>query len=325
MQKYENILITGANSFLGTNVAIELSSRAVKMRAIVRHTNAVLDTIEGLQIIRGNVANYDDLLQAATGCDCIVHIAAITDQSIPRYATYRDFNVGVLENVIRVARQTGIKRVIFVSSANAIGNGTPEHPADETCPVRPPFSTMLYGRSKVEAEATLRCASDLDYTILNPTFMLGAHDTKPSSGQIILMGYGRRVIIATPGGKNVVSVRAAAIALCNAIDDARVGENYLLAGVDISLRDFFRKLNKRAIIIVIPSWILFALGYVGDMLRFFGIHTQLSSSNLRVVCTKEYYTGAKAQKELNMPLTSVDECMEQAVEWFIEQGRIKRR
>lgn len=323
MQKYKNILITGANSFLGTNVALELAARGIKARAIVRHSNAVLDSIAGLELVFGRVDNPTDLLQAAQGCDCIVHIAAITDQSLPRYEMYRKFNVTALENVISTARAANISRVVFVSSANTIGNGTPSAPADETFKPQPPYSKMLYGRSKVEAEAVLRRADDLNWTILNPTFMLGAYDSKPSSGAIIMMGYARRVIFATPGGKNIVSVEAAARALCNAIECGRRGENYLLSGVNISIRDFFRTLNPTATIIVVPNFLLIAAGYLGDLMRLCGIHTQLSSNNMRVVCTMEYYSSAKAEAELGLQKTSIPDAIAKAVKWFDSQGMLK--
>ncbi|MEG2605733.1 MAG: NAD(P)H-binding protein [Mucinivorans sp.] len=317
MQKYKNILITGANSFLGTNVVLELASRQIATRAIVRHTNPTIEGVETLDIYKGDLSSLAELTQAAMGCDCIVHIASITSQSLPRYKLYRDFNVGMMENVIAAARATGIKRIIYVSSANTIGNGTgPDDPADETREATPPFSRMFYGRSKVEAEAVLRRATDLDYTIVNPTFMLGAYDNKPSSGALIMMGYARRFVFVPVGGKNIVSVHAAASALCNAIEVGRRGENYLLSGESITIRDFMRLVNPHAHIIIMPRLLLIAAGYVGDVLRFFGLHTALCANNMRVICQREYYSGSKAARELGLARTSISEAIDQAVCWF---------
>lgn len=323
MQKYKNILITGANSFLGTNVALELARRGIRARAIVRHSNQTLDAIETLDIVRGNVSVATDLSAAAAGCDCIVHIAAITSQSLPRYETYRAFNVGAIENVVAAARVNDIKRIIFVSSANTISNGTREHPGQEDRPSRPPFSTMLYGRSKIEAEAVLRAADDLDWTIVNPCFMLGAHDSKPSSGQIIMMCYGKRLVFAPQGGKNIVSVEAAARALCNAIECGRRGENYLLAGENISTADFFRLVNPRVRIIVVPRFLLMVAGYVGDFFRLLGVHTAVSSDNMRVISELEYYSGAKAERELGLEKTSIEASARAAIDWFIAHKMLR--
>lgn len=319
MQRYKKIVITGANSFLGTNVTLALCAQGVSVRAIVRHSNQTLDSAP-IEIVNGTPVDFADLSRAAAGCDCIVHIAAITDQSLLHYDQYRDFNVGAVKNVIAVARAQGIKRIVFVSSANAIGNGTPQNPANETTPITPPYLNQLYGRSKVEAEAVLKAATDLEAVIVNPTFMLGPYDSKPSSGEMILMGYRKRVIFATPGGKNIVDVRAVANAICSAIENGRSGENYLLSGADMSVKDFYKFLTKltrtKSLIIVVPRMLLVSAGYFGDLLRACGVPTRISSVNMKVLCEKEYYNAAKATSELGLVPTDIELCVNEAIDWF---------
>ena len=326
-QKYKNILVTGANSLLGTNLLAVYAAQGVRVRALVRRSNADLDrwAAEGLlELCMGNVSDPADLRRAMAGCDAVVHIAAITDQALPRYAMYRDFNVGGLQKVVEAMRAVGVGRLVFVSSANTVGNGTLRAPANESCPPAAPFSTMYYGRSKVEAERYLASVGDIDWTVVCPTFMLGAYDSKPSSGQLIVMGYGKRVVFSTPGGKNFVSVSAAAEALACSVERGRRGERYLLGGVNMSLRDFFKLLNPRATVVVVPSFLLVAAGAVGNVLRWLGVHTPLSVDNLRVVCTKEYYTAEKARQELGLRDTEVRACIDEAVGWFRERGMLKK-
>lgn len=326
-QSYKKIAITGANSFLGTNVVRELASRGIESRAIIRRSNPTIDSIESCIKIKGNVLDFNDLSSVVRGCDCIIHIAAITDQSLLHYEDYRSFNVRAVENVIAAAREQGIKRVIFVSSANAIGNGTPDHPGEESTPVNGAYRDQLYGMSKMEAEQVLRQATDIKSVVVNPCFMLGAYDSKPSSGEIIMMGYGKRVIFATPGGKNFVDVQAAATAIVNAIEHGRAGENYLLAGQDMSIADFMRLLarttQRKSLVIVLPRFCLYIAGFFGDLLRSMGVRTQISSPNMGVICTKEYYSGAKAAKELGLPPTDVASTIRKAVDWFHQNGMLK--
>lgn len=325
-QKYEIILITGANSLLGTNVVRTFVARGQRVRVLVRHSNAELDRLAaegGLELMRGNVAQADDLAQALVGCGAVVHIAAITDQSLPRYALYRAFNVEGLETLVGAMRAGGVERLVYVSSANTVGNGTAEQFADERSPAAPPFSTMYYGRSKVEAEAFLATATDLDWTVVNPTFMLGAFDSKPSSGKLIMMGYGKRLIFSTPGGKNFVSVEAVAGAVATAVERGRRGERYLLGGVNRSFREFFGVLNPKAFVVVVPAFVLLVGGVLGSVLRWLGARTQLSVDNIRVVCTREYYTCNKAKEELGLEETDLKESIEGAVGWFRGNGMLK--
>lgn len=325
-QRYKKIAITGANSFLGTNVVRELDRRQIDTRAIVRKSNDTINQAQHCTVIKGNVLDFNDLSSVAQGCDCIIHIAAITDQSLLRYEDYAAFNVRAIENVIAVARAEGIRRVVLVSSSNAVGNGTPDKLGDETTPVNGAFVKQFYGRSKVEAERVLREATDIEGIIINPCFMLGEFDSKPSSGEIIRRGYGKSVVFAPPGGKNFLDVAAAAVALVNAAQIGRAGQNYLLAGQNLSIADFMRLLarltGKRSLILVVPRFALKIAGYFGDLLRLIGVQTQISSTNMQIICTKEYYSGAKAAKELGLAPTDLEQTIMRSVAWFKSQKMI---
>ncbi len=326
-QRYKKILITGANSFLGSNVVMALCARGVEVRAIVRRSNEVLDKTSGCEVILGNLMEPDALRQAAKGCDAIVHIAAITDQSLLKYSDYRDFNVGALEGVITAARSEGIERVVFVSSSNTVGSGSASHPGNETTPLNALQLKQLYGRSKIEAEEVLFTQKDIQSVVVNPCFMIGPYDNKPSSGVLIMMGYNKSLVFTTPGGKNIVDVRCAAEAICNAVEVGRSGQKYILGGENMKLKDFFRLLakieGKKKSIITVPGWLLIAVGYVGDLIRGLGIRSQISSVNMRTIIRSEFYSAQKAESELGLKKTSVENCTRDAIEWFKSQGMVK--
>ncbi len=321
LQKYKKILITGANGFLGTNVVREFASRGISTRVVVRRSNATLDSCESCEVVFGSVMNFEDMSRAAAGCDAIVHICAITDQSLLHYSQYRDFNVGSLEVSVAAARSAGISRVVFVSSANTIGNGASEsQPGDENTALKGFYARQFYGRSKVEAEAFFFAQTDIEGVVVNPCFMLGAYDKGPSSGELIIRGYGKRVVVASRGGKNVVDVEYAAAAVCNAVEVGRSGERYLLAGENISFTDFYKLVGEidgvKKTYIGFPQWVLLIGGYMGDMLRWFGVRTRLSSLNVKAICMKEFYSGAKAQRELSLQPTNISAAIQKAVDWF---------
>lgn len=321
----KKILVTGANSLLGTNIVLELLARAqYEVRVIVRHTNAVLEDPR-VELVRANVADVGELEKAASGCDAVVHVAAVTAQDLLHVEDYR-FNWECVEKIVEVARRVSIERIILVSSANTIGNGTASEPSEEDTPLESPYADSLYAQSKIRAEQALLRGFE-NSVIINPTFMIGAWDAKPSSGQIIMMGYGRRVIFAPSGGKNFVSVGAVAGAVCQALERGRPGQRYLAAGVNLSTRDFFRRLcaltRKRSLIVTVPSFLLIGAGYVGDALRWLGVHTSVSSVNMKILCQMEYYSNIKAHGELKMKDTDIDESILQAVEWFKENKMLK--
>src|SRR5690606_6518134 len=152
-------------------------------------------------------------------------------------------NVAGTGNVVQAAIKHGIKKLVYVSTANTFGYGTLEKLGDETIPMKAPFRSAWYAKSKQEGERLALAAKDrIEVTVVNPTFMIGAWDGKPSSGAIIRMGYNKRFIFHPPGGKNFVNVEEAALGVVRALEQGKNGEAYLLAGENLSYRDFFRKL-----------------------------------------------------------------------------------
>ncbi len=326
MQRYKKILITGANGLLGTNTVKHLESCGIEVRAIVRNSNAVLQSATNCEIVYGDVMNIEDMTRAATGCDAIIHICSITDQSLLRYEHYRLFNVGALQIAIEAARRCKIARMVYVSSINTIGSGSVEAPGSESTPQNRIYQKQYYARSKAEAEKVLLEADDIDSVIVNPGFMIGPYDSKPSSGEIILLGYNKRVVVVSTGGKNFVDVRVVAQGLCNALQYGVKGKRYILGGVNLSIKEFYRMLGevdgKKKVIVAFPCYLLIALGYCGNALRRLGVRTSISSLNMRAICIKEHYCSKKAESDLGLKETNLQDSIVSAVEWFKSEGMI---
>lgn len=91
-------------------------------------------------------------------------------------------------------------------------------PGDEKHRIRFPFTKSPYAVSKVEAVKRLtKYIDSIEIIIVCPTFMLGAYDSRPSSGRIILFGYGKRMLFYPPGGKNFVHVSDVAHGIVKAL------------------------------------------------------------------------------------------------------------
>jgi len=164
---------------------------------------------------------------------------------------------------------------------------------------------------------------DRHIIIINPTFMLGPYDTKPSSGKLLLMGYKRKLMLLPGGGKNFVDVRNVAVATCHALTRGRNGERYLASGIDLSFKKYYTSQKEVGHydqkIMVLPDFIWLLIGKAGDMLRMLGIKTDLGSINLRQLLLQEYYSNQKAKNELNLPDTELKVTIKEAINWFIHQ------
>ncbi len=311
------VLLLGATGLLGRNVLNVLLERDIPVRALVRHPlNA-----DGVEQVMGNLLEESELLRAAEGCRAIVNCAGATDMSLPKIEDFRPMNRDLPALLCQVARRCNIPVLIHVSTANTIASGTREHPATEQDPIGPPYDRSPYALSKLEGERLLLAfASEQDKTrvvILNPGFMVGAYDSKPSSGQLLLAGWRKPLMAGTRGGKSFLHVRDAATAIVNALEK---GEGrYLLTGTYLSLRDFYalqaRLLGYRQFFITIPKPLAKMSGWLGDLLKGMGIKVIFYSHNVNQLLVEEWYSGERAKRDLNYPETSIEEAITDFFKW----------
>jgi len=324
------ILVTGANGLLGHHVLIQLQKANHDIRIILRGNREIHFDTTHIETVGGNFTDYESLKIAADGCDAIIHIAAVTSTNLLHYQDYSSINLEGSATLIRVADALKINRLVFVSTANTIGYGNKEQPADETTAIEYPFTNSFYARSKVEAEKLFVEASkkpERHVIIINPTFMLGSFDTKPSSGKLMLMGYKKRMMFVPRGGKNFVAVTDVATAICNALTIGKNGERYLASGVNLSFKEFYEIQSRvgeyKQKIIVLPDILLKIAGKLGDAVRIFGLKTELCSMNLNQLIVREYYDNQKAKNELGLTSKSLEQAIGEALDWFKMKGKIK--
>jgi UDP-glucose 4-epimerase len=147
------ILITGGAGFLGAALANRLVSPAAG------HTVLVLDDLSAgdsrrldpqVLFTRGDVKDIPRLWTMLQGVDCVYHLAARVrvPESIYYPGDYNDCNVGGTVALMEAVRDTGVKRVVFASSAALYGEQTTQ-PISES---QPPNPNSPYGVSKLAAE-----------------------------------------------------------------------------------------------------------------------------------------------------------------------------
>jgi len=323
------VLVTGANGFLAANVVRELIAQKHDVRGMVRK-NADLRSLEGVYFehFHGNITNESDADKAVEGCDVVIHIAADTSQRYDTAEPLRKVNVEATRLFIEASKKHQVKRFIFISTGNTIDFGPRENPGHEGKALGKLFEKSGYALSKLEAEKLIVDEvknNGFNAIILNPTFMIGPHDAKPSSGRIFQMMYPHKVVFIPKGGKNFTPVKDAAVAICNAIELGTPGERYLLAGENLTYPEFLKivRQGKKTIPIIIPSWLLVAFGAFGSFLRLLGIPFELSLNNARILCADDFYTSAKAVRELNMPQTPISVAVAEAIDWLKQHGMLK--
>src|SRR5690606_15069976 len=265
----KKIFITGITGLLGTNLANALLDLDYEVTAIVRNPNKYIGKRTGnLNLVQMDLwGNYDKYLKET---DIVVHIAAETGTHLIKYTDYERTNYNATVRLFEKAKEQKVAQFIFISTANTIGYGNLKALGNETKKIQKPFVNLFYAQSKLQAEKYLLPQNkEIQVKILNPTFMIGAYESKPSSGKIILMGLKKRVVFYPPGGKNFVPVKDVVNAIINSFNKGASGQRYLIAGANLSYKTFFKELrrtsNQRQILIPIPKFFLLTIGSFGSL------------------------------------------------------------
>ncbi len=139
-------MITGGAGFLGINLIRYLLARDHQITSLDLLPFDYDDVKNQIRTVQGDIRNPDDLRKAMDHVDIVVHAAA----ALPLYKPQDIYSTDIdgTRNVLEVAQEHGIERVIHISSTAVYG--IPDHhPLLETDPMQ---GVGPYGEAKVKAE-----------------------------------------------------------------------------------------------------------------------------------------------------------------------------
>ena len=327
------VLVTGPDGLLGSNLIRELLNKGYVVTAMTENAKP-LPTIEGLPIKRivGNLLNSLEVRTAAVGMDVVIHCAASTSMFPARSAIINKVNIGGTQNIIDACKENKVKRLIYVGTANSFGSGKLDNLGTEKNSYSAEHYGLDYMDSKYKAQLLVLenvKNGSLDAVVVNPTFMIGPYDSRPSSGEMILSVYKSKIPGYTLGGKNFIAVKDVATAITNAITKGRNGECYILGNENLTYKQAFEKIAKT--IGVSPPKLKFS----SKMVRTFGKMNSILASTFKyttkmphelAILSSEihYYSSAKAREELNLPQTPLEAAIKDCFDWFLENGYLKK-
>lgn len=174
-----HILVTGGTGLIGCRISEHLVRDGHKVTTFDLMPNA--DNIAGIagaiNLVAGNICDLAALEKAVSEhrIEKIVHLAAVVSDAADRDPDLTmSVNVGGLANIFRVARAHRLRRVVWASSAAAVGTGKDYdgRMVDEDYAVRP---ATLYGCSKLAAETlATACRKDgVDCIGIRPALVYG--------------------------------------------------------------------------------------------------------------------------------------------------------
>jgi dihydroflavonol-4-reductase len=324
-------LVTGATGLVGNNVTRQLLERGHAVRVLVRR-NSDPRPFEGLEVekVEGDVCDAASVQRACHGVSAVVHSAGFVHFGWSHLDRHRAVNVEGTRHVAEAARGAAA-RLVHVSSVDALGVGSPDAPADEESPRTGKFPCH-YAVTKREGEEAVRgeIARGLDAVIVNPGFMLGPWDWKPSSGRMLIEVARWFTPVSPSGGLTVCDVRDVAAAILTACERAPAGRQYILAGENITYFDFWCLIAEvcgggKPWFRAGPA-LRWLGGGIGDLwYRLSGREVDMNSAGVGISSQFHYYRSTRAEAELGYQRRPPRQSIADAWQWFQEHGYVKAR
>jgi dihydroflavonol-4-reductase len=324
------IFITGATGFVGYHVARALTGQGADLRLLVRKTSnlANLEGIRGDTFV-GDLMQPESLRAGLAGCDAVMHVAADYRLWIRDPENMYRANVDGTRELLRLAREAGVRRVVYTSSVATMHFFKNGIVSNEDTPVSIKDMVGHYKRSKFlgEQEAIKAAQAGQQVMVLNPTTPIGPNDAKPTpTGRIFVDFLNRKFPAYVDTGLNLVDVSEVARAHVLALTKGTPGRRYILGGENLTLKQI---LDKMAAITGIPSpttKIPFAVAatyaFFEELItgRIRGKEPRATLEEVRMGRKKMFASSARAQQELGFRILPVYPPMRAAVEWFRARG-----
>ncbi|HZZ28914.1 MAG TPA: NAD-dependent epimerase/dehydratase family protein [Pirellulales bacterium] len=322
--------VTGGSGFLGNNVVRLLLARGQAVRVLVR-AGSSSQPFDGLAVekVPGDVCDAASIQRAMAGAEKVIHCAGMVHIGWTGLAEQRAINVEGTRHVAEAALQQGA-RLVHVSSIDALAVRSLDNPVDENTPVDGEVPCP-YVITKREAEqVVLECvARGLNGVIVNPGFMLGPWDWKPSSGRMLLKISSGWAMLAPPGTNSYCDVRDVAAGILAALERGRTGQRYILAGQTLTYRKALKILapttGSRPPIRTAIQPTIKLIGRAGDLLTWItGHESDVNSAATAMSLLPKNYSSAKAAAELGYHTRSLDQSASDAWQWLKQHGYVKK-
>jgi dihydroflavonol-4-reductase len=320
------VFVTGATGFIGKNTVKSLIESDHECICLVRGTSKK-DALEamGCQFVIGDINDKSSLIDGMKECEAVINLANLYSLWEPDISRYETINIDGTRNVMDACLETGIKKIVHVSSIVTWGR-TSDVPFNEESPIGE--HTTEYARTKYEGDKVawdLYKQNGLPLLMIYPCAVLGPDDPK-STGDYIRRIIEKKMPIRAMESATMtwVHVKDVAESIVRALEkDDNIGEGYIIGKEQRSFGWLNKAVSEISCVplpfLSIPNAMVkfnaFFLTMMADITKrppAWG----LSKDTVNNVLTGFRADGSKAERELGISYTPVRQAIEECVESF---------
>lgn len=324
-----DVFLTGPTGFIGGALLRRLLADGRSVRALVRSgQGAAAVSALGAVPVLGDVRDPGSLRAGMEGCRVVFHASGVNAFCLRDPSEMMRVNVGGSVNVVEAAAATGVARVVYTSSAAAVGEAAGTVGTEDS-PHRGSYHTW-YERSKHEAEvAVLHRAGQLGVPVVavSPSSVQGPG--RRGGTARILIGYlNGRLRFAVDTTLSIVFIDDCVAGHLLAETKGVPGERYLLNGSVATVGEAVALLGEisgsRHRVRYLPGWVALAGGaVVGGVARLLRRDTAPFCSEMaRALVHGHTYDGSRATRELGLQYTDLRTALARTVAWLRAEGLV---
>ncbi len=323
-------LVIGGSGFVGGAVLDALVSGGRPVRALARSGRAA-DELRGrgAEAVVGDLLDPESLVRAMDGCGVTYHAAGVNAFCLADPKPMERVNVEGSANVIAAAADTGVRRVVYTSSAATLGEA-PGTVGSETSEHRGWFLSQ-YERTKYLAEIRVlreAAARNVDVVCVSPSSVQGPgrlHGT----ARLLLQYLNGSLKFLVDTQISFLDIADCTAGHLLAEEHGAAGNRYVLNGATFTTRELISLVTRRTGIEHRVRWIpgqaaMAAAALVETAARAARRKPPLCREMVRTLLNGHTYDGSRAERELGLRYTPVDDTIAKTLRWYAEHGYLNR-
>jgi nucleoside-diphosphate-sugar epimerase len=235
----KNILVTGGAGLVGNELIKQLLAAGEKVKAIY-HTTPLSLSHPNLEIVPCDILDVVCLDEIMKGITHVYHSAALVSYDPKDKEKLLKINIEGTANVVNACIDSGVKKLVHVSSVAALGRIRNDEMVNEKMNWTEETSNSIYGKSKYfgEMEVWRGIGEGLKAVMVNPSLILGGNNWENGSSAIFKNAY-NEFKWYTDGVSGFVDVRDVARSMILLMNSEITGERYVLNGENLPYREIF--------------------------------------------------------------------------------------